>query len=67
MPFVMGNYLELWRFLKKQQDRLEYSERVWVQQLERVDRCTMFTYQTIEEDICAQPNPFICEIGNFVY
>ncbi|XP_043483219.1 protein bark beetle isoform X2 [Leptopilina heterotoma] len=62
MPFIMGNYHELWNFLRKQQERFDYSERVWVQQLERVDQCTMFTYQTIEVDICAQPNPFICEI-----
>lgn len=63
MPFIMGNYGELWNFLRKQQERFDYSERVWVQQLERVHQCTMFTYQTIEVDVCAQPNPFICEIG----
>nr|KAF7437889.1 hypothetical protein H0235_000280 [Vespula pensylvanica] len=67
MPFIMGDYLELWRFLKKQQERFDYSERVWVQQLERVDQCTIFTYQTIEVDYCAQPNPFLCEIDPKVY
>lgn len=66
MPFIMGNYHELWNFLRKQQERFDYSERVWIQQLERVDQCTIFTYQTIEVDICAQPNPFICEIGEFL-
>ncbi|KAK2577430.1 hypothetical protein KPH14_003537 [Odynerus spinipes] len=67
MPFIMGDYLELWRFLRKQQERFDYSERVWVQQLERVDQCTVFTYQTIEIDYCAQPNPFLCEIDPKVY
>ncbi|OAD61568.1 hypothetical protein WN48_00079 [Eufriesea mexicana] len=62
MPFIMGNYLELWQFLRKQQIRYDYSDRAWVQQLDRVDQCTTFTYQTIEVDYCAQPSPFICEI-----
>ncbi|XP_034949444.1 protein bark beetle isoform X2 [Chelonus insularis] len=62
MPFIMGSYLELYRFLRKQQERFDYSERVWVQQLERVDQCTTFTYQTIEIDHCSQPSSFICEI-----
>lgn len=43
--------------------RYDYSDRAWVQQLDRVDQCTTFTYQTIEIDHCAQPSPFICEIG----
>ncbi|XP_046609560.1 protein bark beetle isoform X2 [Neodiprion virginianus] len=67
MPFIMGDYIELWKFLKKQQTRFDYSERVWVQQLEKVDQCTMFTYQTIEVDHCMQPNTFICEIDPRVY
>ncbi|XP_031833217.2 C-type lectin domain-containing protein bark beetle [Nomia melanderi] len=62
MPFVMGDYLELWHFLRKQQERYDISDRAWVQQLDRVDQCTTFTYQTIEIDHCAQPSPFICEI-----
>ncbi|XP_043526927.1 protein bark beetle [Frieseomelitta varia] len=62
MPFIMGNYLELWHFLRKQQVRYDYSDRAWVQQLDHVDQCTTFTYQTIEIDYCAQPSPFICEI-----
>ncbi|XP_012253572.2 protein bark beetle isoform X3 [Athalia rosae] len=67
MPFIMGEYIELWKFLRKQQTRFDYSERVWVQQLEKVDQCTMFTYQTIEIDNCMQPNTFICEIDPRVY
>ncbi|XP_011303311.1 uncharacterized protein bark isoform X1 [Fopius arisanus] len=67
MPFIMGDYLQLWRFLRRQQERFEYSERVWVQQLERIDQCTTFTYQTIEIDHCSQPSPFICEIDPRVY
>lgn len=67
MPFIMGNYLELWQFLRKQQVGYDYSDRAWVQQLDRVDKCTTFIYQTIEIDYCAQPSPFICEIGKFYY
>lgn len=65
MPFIMGDYLELWHFLRKQQERYDYADRAWVQQLDRVDQCTTFTYQTIEIDHCSQPSPFICEIGTF--
>ncbi|XP_031785209.1 protein bark beetle isoform X2 [Nasonia vitripennis] len=67
MPFIMGDYIELWKFLKKQQERFDYSERVWIQQIEKVDQCTMFTYQTTEIDHCGQPNPFICEIDPRIY
>lgn len=67
MPFIMGQYLELWKFLRRQQERFEYSDRVWIQQLEKVDQCTTFTYQTIEIDHCSQPSPFICEIDPRVY
>ncbi|XP_043270872.1 protein bark beetle isoform X2 [Venturia canescens] len=67
MPFIMGEYIELWKFLRKQQDRFDYSERVWVQKLEHIDQCTAFTYQTIEIDHCGQPSPFICEIDPRVY
>ncbi|XP_057327444.1 protein bark beetle isoform X2 [Microplitis mediator] len=67
MPFIMGDYLKLWKFLRRQQERFEYSDRVWIQQLERVDQCTTFTYQTIEIDHCSQPSPFICEIDPKVY
>ncbi|XP_046141163.1 protein bark beetle isoform X2 [Osmia bicornis bicornis] len=62
MPFIMGDYLELFQFLRKQQVRYDYADRAWIQQLDRVDQCTTFTYQTIEIDHCAQPSPFICEI-----
>lgn len=61
----MGDYLELYQFLRKQQERYEYSDRAWIQQLDRVDQCTTFTYQTIEIDYCGQLSPFICEIGTF--
>ncbi|KAK0090170.1 hypothetical protein PV325_002595 [Microctonus aethiopoides] len=67
MPFIMGNYIGVWRFLRKQQERFEYFERVWIQQLERVDQCTTFAYQTIEIDDCAQSSPFICEIDPRIY
>lgn len=66
MPFIMGNYLELWQFLRKQQIQYDYSDRAWVQQLDRVDQCTTFTYQSIEIDYCNQLSPFICEIGMLI-
>ncbi|XP_054002830.1 protein bark beetle [Hylaeus anthracinus] len=62
MPFIMGDYVELWHFIRKQQERYDYSDRAWVQQLDRVDQCTTFTYQTIEIDYCGQRSPFVCEI-----
>ncbi|KAJ8673362.1 hypothetical protein QAD02_004624 [Eretmocerus hayati] len=67
MPFVMVDYHELWDFLRKQQDRFDYSERVWLQQIDKIDQCTMFTYNTIEIDVCGQPNPFLCEIDPRIY
>lgn len=42
-----------------------YSERVWVQHIDRINQCTSFLYQTLEIDDCSQLHPFICEIGTF--
>ncbi|XP_059476974.1 protein bark beetle isoform X2 [Neocloeon triangulifer] len=67
MPYVMGNYYALYQFLRHQQQHYMYYDRVWVQHLNRINRCTAFTYQTIEEDHCDQLLPFLCEIDPKVF
>ncbi|KAL7298469.1 hypothetical protein TKK_0008256 [Trichogramma kaykai] len=62
MPYVSSDYHELWRFLQKQQHPFEYSERVWVQDIDRVNECTIFIFKSIRIDVCEETNPFICEI-----
>jgi hypothetical protein len=64
MPYVMSNYFALYQFLKSQQQYyMLYYDRVWVQHLGKINKCTAFTYQTIEEDHCDQLLPFLCEMG----
>lgn len=65
MPFFMGSDSELFRFLKKQQERFDISDRVWIQEIDKVDQCTMFTWGRSEIDYCGELNPFVCEIGKF--
>lgn len=67
MPYLIGNvnYYILYDFLRKQQQWYPYSERVWVQHIDRINQCTSFLYQSIEIDDCDQLHPFICEIGGF--
>ncbi|KAF7992731.1 hypothetical protein HCN44_005075 [Aphidius gifuensis] len=62
VPFTTGKYSALWEFLLKQQERFSYSDLVWIQDLDRINQCTTFTYQHIEIDNCDRPSPFICEI-----
>ncbi|CAB3370904.1 Hypothetical predicted protein [Cloeon dipterum] len=67
MPYVMTNYFALYQFLRHQQQYYMYYDRVWVQHLNKINKCTAFTYQTIEEDHCDQLLPFLCEIDPKVY
>jgi len=67
MPYVMSNYFALYQFLKSQQQYYMYYDRVWVQHLGKINKCTAFTYQTIEEDHCDQLLPFLCEMGKNYY
>lgn len=67
MPFVMNDDEELYRFLKKQQERYDISDRVWIQQIDKVNQCTMFTWHRPEIDYCGNLNSFICEIGEFSF
>lgn len=62
MPYIIGNYLQLYQFLRSQQDTYQFYDRVWVQHLDKVNQCTVFSYQTIEVDECDHLSPFICEI-----
>jgi hypothetical protein len=65
MPYLLGNlnYVNLYEFIRSQQQWYLYSDRVWVQHIDRIDECTIFAYQKVETDNCQQRNPFICEIG----
>lgn len=62
MPYIFGNYLDLYHFLRSQQEKYQYYDRVWVQHIDKINQCTVFTYQTIEVDYCERLSPFICEI-----
>ncbi|KAL3267568.1 hypothetical protein HHI36_011686 [Cryptolaemus montrouzieri] len=64
MPYILGNinYQPLYEFIRKQSDWYLYSERVWVQHIDKINECTMFAYQTIDVADCDLRNPFICEI-----
>ncbi|RZC38585.1 uncharacterized protein BDFB_002499, partial [Asbolus verrucosus] len=68
MPYLLGNlnYIDLYDFLRSQQQWYLYSDRVWVQHIDRINECTMFAYQKVETDNCEQRNPFICEIGKLL-
>jgi hypothetical protein len=63
MPYVMSNYLRTYQFLRNQQHNYQYYDRVWVQHIDMINRCTVFTYQTVEVDNCQRLSPFLCEIG----
>uniref|UniRef100_A0A1V1FT29 Putative CTL17 isoform B n=1 Tax=Reticulitermes speratus TaxID=60591 RepID=A0A1V1FT29_9NEOP len=62
MPYVMSNYLVLYHFLRRQQQNYQYYDRVWVQHIDMINRCTVFTYQRVEVDNCQRLSPFLCEI-----
>lgn len=62
----MGNFLELYKFLKKQEETYQFYHRVWVQHIDKINQCTVFTFQKIEIDNCNRLSPFICEMGKCV-
>ncbi|KAB0799954.1 hypothetical protein PPYR_07834 [Photinus pyralis] len=64
IPYLVGttNYLDLYDFLKKQQQWYLFSDRIWVQHIDKINQCTMFAYQTVEIEDCYLRLPFICEI-----
>lgn len=63
MPYVMSNYVQLYHFLQRQQQGFQLRHHVWVQNIDRINQCTAFAYQTVEVDHCERLNPFICEMG----
>ncbi|KAJ8919535.1 hypothetical protein NQ315_002156 [Exocentrus adspersus] len=64
VPYLLGNihYLPLFDFLRRQHQWYMYSDKVWVQHIDKINECTMFVYQTVEVEDCNRKSPFICEI-----
>ncbi|XP_030745583.1 protein bark beetle isoform X2 [Sitophilus oryzae] len=64
MPYLVGNvnYLPLFDFLRRQYQWYLYSDRVWVQDIDRIRQCTIFAYQAVQIEDCNRRSPFICEI-----
>ncbi|KAK6621229.1 hypothetical protein RUM43_011535 [Polyplax serrata] len=62
MPYLFGNYLRLYEFLRSQQDSYRFYDRIWVRHLDKINDCTAFAYQTVAVDDCDRLSPFICEI-----
>ncbi|XP_065210133.1 protein bark beetle-like [Planococcus citri] len=62
MPYVMVSYHTLYQFLKHQEERYMFFDAVWVQNLNRINTCTAFVRNTIEEDDCQHLHAFICEM-----
>ncbi|KAF2901827.1 hypothetical protein ILUMI_04359, partial [Ignelater luminosus] len=64
VPYLIGtvNYMDLYAFLRQQQQWYLFADRVWVQHIDRINQCTMFSYQTVEIEECQRRLPFVCEI-----
>ncbi|OWR46233.1 Neurotrypsin [Danaus plexippus plexippus] len=62
MPYVNGNYDDLYEFIHSQNQWVRYGDRVWVNHIDYVTQCTSFAYSDIEITDCGQKNAFICEI-----
>ncbi|VEN48816.1 unnamed protein product [Callosobruchus maculatus] len=64
MPYLLGNinYLPIYDFLRRQHQWYQYSDKVWVQHIDKINECTIFAYQTVEIEDCNRLSPFICEI-----
>lgn len=66
MPYLIGNinYILLFDFLRRQHQWYLYSDKVWVQHIDRINECTIFVFQSVEVEDCNRRSPFICEIGS---
>lgn len=64
VPYLLGNinYLPIYDFLRRQDEWFLYSDKVWVQHIDRINECTIFAYQSVEIEDCNRKSPFICEI-----
>ncbi|XP_063702920.1 protein bark beetle isoform X2 [Culicoides brevitarsis] len=67
LPFIRGDTTHLWLYLQRQMAHLRYTERVWIQDLDFINRCTSFVYRSVEFDDCEAKNPFVCEIDPKVF
>lgn len=67
VPYILGNinYYNIYEFLRRQDEWYKFSDKVWVQHIDRINECTMFAYQAVEVTDCMRRSPFICEIGRF--
>lgn len=62
LPFIRGDKTQLWNYLQRQMVHLKYPEKVWIQDLNYLERCTNFIYNDVEFDSCDTKRGFICEI-----
>ncbi|KAL4715552.1 hypothetical protein ACJJTC_009178 [Scirpophaga incertulas] len=64
MPYVSGslNYAHLYEFLRRQNQWLLNSDRVWVNHIDYIKECTSFSFSSVYITDCNEKNAFICEI-----
>lgn len=62
MPFIRFSTDILWRYLQEQMRHMKYPDKIWIQDLNRLEQCTSFIYRTIEIDDCNAKRGFVCEI-----
>ena len=67
MPYVESNFYSIINFLRKQQEDYDYYDRVWVQDVDRFGKCTIFVANSVEATECHYRLPFICETGEFFF
>jgi hypothetical protein len=63
MPYVESNYYSVIHFLRNAQEDYDYYDRVWVQDVDRFGKCTIFVANSVQETECYYRLPFICETG----
>ncbi|XP_036328530.1 protein bark beetle-like isoform X2 [Rhagoletis pomonella] len=61
MPFIRTDSTTLWKYLQGQMRHLKYTEKVWIQDFNHIDRCTSFAFTTTEVEDCGNEFGFICE------
>lgn len=61
MPYVEANFYSVIHFLRNQQEDYDYYDRVWVQDVDRFGKCTVFVAGTVTTSDCSHRLPFICE------
>ncbi|XP_026464517.1 protein bark beetle-like [Ctenocephalides felis] len=73
MPYMRSDTSPVLAFLEQQRGvandysvSAAYDQRVWVQDLDRIDQCTALEYRGIVLDDCQSRHGFICEIDPIV-